>query len=98
MKCGGILNAHHLWGKQAHPALRYDVWNGIPVCGGHHRFFVHGGHPVDVSRWMTKACGKKRLDKLELRARAAKSMKTKMDLGAIRVWLTQQLGAQDHDP
>ena len=41
------LQAHHLLKKSIRPHLRYDVMNGLCVCGDHHTFNIllcpHGG-------------------------------------------------------
>lgn len=29
-------DTHHIIGKKAHPRLRYDVENGLPMCRAHH--------------------------------------------------------------
>lgn len=31
------LDAHHIFGKKAHPRLRYDIENGVALCRTHHQ-------------------------------------------------------------
>jgi hypothetical protein len=94
MRCGGGLQAHHIYGKGAHPRLRYDIENGLPVCGGHHRFFIHGSssspdRAAAVQAMMLRVCGRPRLDRLSLRA--AVRGKTRQDKKAIALFLEAEL-------
>jgi predicted restriction endonuclease len=51
---GSWLDAHHIRGKKAHPALRYVVENGVSLCrrpdGGCHGW-AHE-HPVLFRAWL----------------------------------------------
>lgn len=94
MRCGGGLQAHHIYGKGAYPRMRYTIPNGIPVCGGHHQFWVHGSsaspnRAADVQAWYFATCGAKRMASLDLQS--SLKDKTKMDLKAIKIWLEQEL-------
>jgi hypothetical protein len=40
VRCGGVLQAAHCFGR-GHHAVRHALFNGWPVCSGHHVFYSH---------------------------------------------------------
>jgi hypothetical protein len=40
--CYGPIDPAHCFGKKAHPAVKYEVWNGEPVCRRHHDMLGNG--------------------------------------------------------
>jgi hypothetical protein len=34
------FHAHHIWGKNAYPSWRHELWNGVALCPQDHHF-VH---------------------------------------------------------
>lgn len=36
LECSGPIQAAHCFGKKAMPAVRYEIWNGLPLCRSHH--------------------------------------------------------------
>jgi hypothetical protein len=63
VRCGGVLQAAHCFGR-GHHSVRHELWNGVPLCAGHHVYMTH--HPEEwqmalralwgdesyASRWM----------------------------------------------
>lgn len=41
-QCGGGAQAHHIFGR--YMAVRWDLDNGICLCGSHHLHYVHSGN------------------------------------------------------
>ena len=68
-KCGRTtnLNAHHIFGKKAHPATRHDVEVGICLCAGCHIFWAHK-EGAEFTLWLIDRLGKRKLDALRRRA------------------------------
>jgi len=68
------LNAHHIFGKGAFKALRWDVENGLCLCVYHHLFSnkssPHRGS-VGFQKWLDE---NKDLTRLELRKRNRPNM------------------------
>lgn len=50
-KRGDTLAAHHIFGKKAYPAGRWNTDNGVLLCYGCHIFFAHG-RPEEFRRWV----------------------------------------------
>lgn len=46
LSCIGPRQAAHCFGKKAMPAVRYELWNGVPLCARHHTYYTH-----NVERW-----------------------------------------------
>ena len=42
--CSGRIDAAHVFGKGAHPGVRYERWNGVPLCRAHHDHYT--AHPT----------------------------------------------------
>lgn len=40
VRCGGVLQAAHCFGR-GHAAVRHELFNGWPLCAGHHVFYSH---------------------------------------------------------
>jgi hypothetical protein len=38
------LNVHHILQKELYPEFRQEVWNGITLCVGHHKFSRRSAH------------------------------------------------------
>ncbi len=91
MDCSRVLQAHHIWHKAQHPVLRYDLENGILACSSHHKFWIHGAPACEVGPWYVTVCGQERLDRLALKAKAAKGGKTHTDFTAERLRLEQMI-------
>jgi len=50
---GGPMDGHHVWGKQAHPALRHVTENGVCLCRVPcHRYAED--HPVEFRAWFAE--------------------------------------------
>lgn len=90
MRCGGSLQAHHIFGKGPFPRLRFDLENGIILCGAHHAFWVESGPPSDVAKWLEETVGITQLKRLSLRAHTASASGKPMDLYAVRLYLEQE--------
>lgn len=91
MRCGSIIQAHHIYSKRTWPALRYDIENGLLCCKGHHMWWVHQAPASETGPWLEQVCGAPRLLRLRLRAAASKGGKQRMDIEAVRLWLEQEL-------
>jgi len=50
------LNPHHYYTKGAHPALRFDIENGIALCYPHHKGSAEAAH--SDPDWKDKILGK----------------------------------------
>lgn len=93
IKCGGGLQAHHIYGKGAWPALRYDLDNGLLACRNHHGYWIETAPAMEVGPWMARLVGAPRLARLQLKARASKGRRGSADLAAQQLWLEQQLAS-----
>jgi hypothetical protein len=91
MACTNVIQAHHIYGKETWPRLRYDLENGALCCSAHHGFWVHRAPANEVAPWLVRICGHERLDRLSLKAMASKGTKSKMDLVAEKLRLQQLL-------
>jgi hypothetical protein len=91
IRCGGGLQAHHIYSKGAWPALRYDLENGVLCCRNHHLYWVEVAPAPETGPWLERLLGSDLLERLAMRARASKAGKTRLDLKAVRLWLEQQL-------
>jgi hypothetical protein len=40
VRCGGVLQAAHCFGR-GYSGVRYELWNGWPLCAGHHVYYTH---------------------------------------------------------
>lgn len=49
VRCGGALQAAHCFGR-GHHAVRHELWNGWPLCAGHHVYYTH--HPEAWSGYL----------------------------------------------
>jgi len=38
---GGDCQAHHIFDKEKHPEFKYEVWNGLTLCGSCHSKLTH---------------------------------------------------------
>lgn len=45
------LAPHHIFGKKAYPAGRWNKDNGVLLCFGHHFHYAHG-KPEEFRRWV----------------------------------------------
>jgi hypothetical protein len=43
VRCAGPIDPAHCFGKKAHPGVRFEVWNGWPLCRAHHDHFGTSG-------------------------------------------------------
>lgn len=50
-KRGDTLAAHHIFGKKAYPAGRWNLDNGVLLCYGCHIHFAHA-RPEEFRRWV----------------------------------------------
>jgi hypothetical protein len=91
MRCGGGLQAHHIYSKGLYPALRFDLENGLIACRNHHGYWIERAPAPEILPWLTQALGRLRLERLALRASATRHGKLKMDLESVRLYLVQQL-------
>lgn len=65
--CGGAIQAAHCFGR-GHEVVRHELWNGWPLCQGHHVYYTH--HPEAWEQLLREAWGN---EKYETRYRCAKS-------------------------
>lgn len=57
-RCGGVGTAgHHVFGKKAHPRLRYVLANGVWLCHEDHRAGNDSAHrkPIQFKAWFAQA-------------------------------------------
>jgi hypothetical protein len=40
VRCGGVLQAAHCFGR-GHNIVRHELWNGWPICAGHHVYYTN---------------------------------------------------------
>jgi hypothetical protein len=40
IQCRGQIEAAHCFAKGPHPALQLALWNGLPLCTAHHRWYT----------------------------------------------------------
>lgn len=57
------MQAAHIFGKQAFPAIRFHRWNGICLCQRHH-FMADNSHRIQFSRLAEQLHGVERIDAL----------------------------------
>lgn len=98
IKCGGGLQAHHIYNKGPWPALRFDLENGILACASHHLYWIETAPAFEVGPWLEREIGCERVDRLMLKARASKGRKSLTDLALVRVDLEQQLKQLEAGP
>jgi hypothetical protein len=72
-KCGkqdGKHDCHHIFGKKAHPSVRFDVANGAYLCVGCHKFNKGSAHetPKVFMDWIISKRGEVWYEDLLLRA------------------------------
>ena len=55
----GKLDCHHIFGKKAHPATRWDLANGVLLCVKCHKFGKGSAHetPKEFMDWIIKVRG-----------------------------------------
>ena len=77
MRCGGPLQAHHVYGKGAYPSMKYHLNNGIPACRNHHLYWIEAQPPMVLLPWLVSQLGHERLEALgaesALRSKMSKS-------------------------
>lgn len=54
VRCGGVLQAAHCFGR-GHHSVRHELWNGWPLCAGHHVWYTH--HPEAWTAQLIEAWG-----------------------------------------
>ena len=54
---------HHIFGRR-HNATRYDIYNGIGLCGKCHNLIAHG-EPEKFIEWFKKHVGEAQFDRLQ---------------------------------
>lgn len=90
---GGALQAAHIKGKGAHPALRYELDNVIALhatpC---HLYWWHGADPLAVTAWAREHLGAVLLERLEFLAIARRP---RFDATLTRLHLEQALHHYD---
>ena len=88
LKCGSMrrVQASHVMPKGAHPSMRYDIDNIIPLCWACHFTWWHKS-PLAASGWFRQKFGNAAADILIVRAGSP----GKVDLALTRVWLEQEL-------
>lgn len=67
-KCGGKLEASHLFAEQIAPSLRFDPENIITKCSFHHKFWWHK-NPIEGTEWIKNHLGKEKYEILRIKAR-----------------------------
>ena len=40
VRCGGVLQAAHIFPKGAYPRIKFDRENLLCICAGHHRYYT----------------------------------------------------------
>ena len=92
LRCGGGLQGAHIYGRGANPslAMKLDPDNVVTLCRNHHLFWAHKA-PPDYSAWITEVIGVIRLERLLLKARLAKRLRSRFDHQAHRLWLKAEL-------
>lgn len=40
VRCGGPIQGAHCFGR-GHHSVRHELWNGVPLCGGHHVYYTN---------------------------------------------------------
>lgn len=92
IKCGGGLQAHHIYNKGTWPALRFDLENGIIACRNHHGYWIETAPANEVGPWLFVKVGGARLDRLRLKAQASKGARPKrVDLAMVRLFLKGEI-------
>lgn len=88
MKCGkpNRLQWCHVYSRR-YRRLRWNLLNCMALCAGCHLLWHH--RPLEAMRWFTETVGAEKSARLEMAARSKDT--TKLDLEAVRLYLTQQL-------
>ena len=47
------MQCSHIWSVKAHPSIRFDILNVLPMCGHCHNFWCHL-NPMDAHDWFVK--------------------------------------------
>lgn len=90
IRCGGPIQAHHIYPQGGYRFMRFMVENGIPLCRNHHIFWLHQrASAFEVASWMTEVLDPKTLRLLDYRSMARRSFK-KVDLEAERLLLEKE--------
>jgi len=86
-RCGRTdrLQAAHIISR-SHRNTRWDLMNGLCLCGGCHIFFAHK-EPLEFAEFVKKKLGKKEYD--NLRARGQMVVKNQ-DKEAIKMYLKKE--------
>lgn len=64
---------HHFFTKGAHPTLKYEVRNGVPLCKKHHDL-IHDHKRQDLDKHIIKKRGKKWLANLQSISNKSKTL------------------------
>lgn len=40
LRCSGPIQGAHCFGKKSLPAVRFELWNGWPLCAAHHSLYT----------------------------------------------------------
>lgn len=63
-RCGGIMNAHHIFSRTS-MATRWDLENGVCICHGHHRW-IHS-NPAAGTDEIREMIGDERYERIKAR-------------------------------
>jgi len=64
---------HHIFGKKAHPATRWEISNGISLC--YHCHVSAHASPEDFRRWVISWLGEEKYEALYIKAQFRTSFK-----------------------
>ena len=87
-QCRPFGNAAHIFPKKPHPALRFELTNGAPLCVPCHRT-IDGEHEVK-REWAIQYLGKEEYGRLHLMSQA----RSKVDVALVILHLEQLTGEQ----
>ena len=93
---GVVLQAAHIYGKGAHPAMRYDLRNVICLCKGcHFRWWHKTGHEAaptnEVREWCEQNLGIEHMEMLDLIAQSTKGKGKPLDFSATWLMLETEI-------